>query len=360
MATLDYIAIKGFKSIKDIKVEIKKLNVIIGANGSGKSNLLGAIDFLSQVRWNDYHNYTKKAGGASRLLHFGPKLTQSIELEARYFFHEYAEYQTAVYHARLEKADTDEFYLATESLSEGDNPPRSLKKASHENVTGSLVRSNIARLFLYHLNDTSDSSPLKGTSEVQDTLRIKPSGENLAAFLYKLKIYHPSEYGAIVRTIQLVAPFFRDFELEPEGRYIRLRWIHTKSDWYSDVSSFSDGTIRFIFLVTLLLQPEDMRPAVMLIDEPELGLHPYAISVLAGLLKSAAASSNTQVLVTTQSPLLVNEFDPEDILIADRVDGSTTFERIEPNGLKDWLEEFSLGELWIKNHFGGRPVHEPE
>jgi predicted ATPase len=161
----------------------------------------------------------------------------------------------------------------------------------------------------------------------------------------------------IVRTVQQVAPFFDDFLLQPRGLEstdIRLEWRHKKSDQYFDASSLSDGRLRFIALATLFLQPEEFRPSIILVDEPELGLHPYAIEVLAALVRQASVS--TQVIVSTQSSLLLDHFQPEDVLVADRVDGGTQLKRLEPEPLAKWLEDYSLGQLWEKNEIGGRPV----
>jgi predicted ATPase len=137
---------------------------------------------------------------------------------------------------------------------------------------------------------------------------------------------------------------------------IRLAWKHKNSDQYFSASSLSDGTLRFIALATLLLQPEGYRPSVILVDEPELGLHPHAITLLASLVKQVSAE--TQVILSTQSSLLLDHFLPEDVLIADRVDGKTEFTRLNPEGLETWLGEYSLGQLWEKNELGGRPVRD--
>ena len=159
--------------------------------------------------------------------------------------------------------------------------------------------------------------------------------------------------------MSLVSPFFDDFVLKPQALNedkIRLEWRHRGSDVYFDVSSFSDGTLRFIALATLLIQPAALRPSVILLDEPELGLHPYAITILASLVKQA--SVETQVILATQSPILLDHFEPEDVLVADRVDGATSFTRLESDKIRDWLSEYSLGQLWEKNEFGGRPASE--
>ena len=184
-------------------------------------------------------------------------------------------------------------------------------------------------------------------------------GSNLAAFLYLLRQKHLSTYSMICRTVQRVAPFFDDFVLEPlrlNQDKIRLEWRHRGADAYFDVASLSDGTLRFIALATLLLQPEEYRPSVILVDEPELGLHPYAITLLASLIKQV--SHTTLVILSTQSPLLLDHFEPEDVLVAERVNGSTQFTRLDADRLAIWLEEYSLGQLGEKNELDGRPAPE--
>lgn len=197
---------------------------------------------------------------------------------------------------------------------------------------------------------------MKKTADVNDNRYLRSDGSNLAAFLYYLRRKHESAYSLIRRTAQRAAPFFDDFLLEPQKLNpdkIRLEWKHKGSDAYFDASSLSDGTLRFMALATLFLQPDEYRPSVILVDEPEIGLHPYAITLLASLVKQA--SIKTQVIVSTQSPLLLDHFQPEDVLVADRVDGGTQFTRLESMRLTTWLEDYSLGQLWEKNELGGRP-----
>ena len=156
--------------------------------------------------------------------------------------------------------------------------------------------------------------------------------------------------------IQRVTPFFDDFNLEPPI-LIQTQFNFSggirNSDKYFDASSLSDGTLRFIGLATLFLQPLEYRPSVILVDEPELGLHPYAITMLASLVNSV--SQETQVILSTQSPLILDQFKPEDVLVAERIEGSTHFTRLETDKLSSWLDEYSLGQLWEKNELGGRP-----
>ena len=197
---------------------------------------------------------------------------------------------------------------------------------------------------------------MKKTANLRDNRFLRPNGSNLAAFLYLLRSKHSFSYEQIRRTVGLVAPFFDDFELAPQALNpdtILLEWRHKGSDAYFNAASLSDGTLRFIALATLLLQPDSLRPSVILMDEPELGLHPYAVTMLAAMVKKAAVYG--QVIMATQSPTLLDHFEPEDVIVANRVNGEARFERLDAERLEVWLEDYSLGQLWETNELGGRP-----
>ncbi|HEY7494495.1 MAG TPA: AAA family ATPase, partial [Candidatus Tectomicrobia bacterium] len=216
------------------------------------------------------------------------------------------------------------------------------------------VYNSLSSWKVYHFHDTSDSAQVKKIGDVNDNLYLRPDGSNLAAFLYRLQHRASGHYETIRDTIRMVAPFFDDFILRPlpeNEDKIRLEWREQGSDYPFLAHHLSDGTLRFMCLTTLLLQPR--LPSTILIDEPELGLHPYAITVLASLMRSAAIKA--QVIVSTQSVSLVNQFDPEDLLIVERRDRATVIEPLDLQRLSTWLEEYALGELWEKNVLGGRP-----
>ncbi len=222
---------------------------------------------------------------------------------------------------------------------------------------------NLKSWKIYQFHDTSDSALVKKTGNLHDNEFLRPDASNLAAYLYRLHEAEADYYRRIVRTIHMVAPWFDDFNLRPNPLNpdtIRLEWREVGSDAYFDATMLSDGTLRFMALATLLLQPEANLPATILIDEPELGLHPYAITVLAGMMRSAAAQ--TQVIAATQSVPLVNQFDLQDIIVVDREDGQSTFKRPPEATVESWLRstngagaEYGLGDLWEKNVIGGRP-----
>jgi len=365
MPELDTITIKGFKSIASIEVlKLGAINVLIGPNGSGKSNFIEVFSFLHALREGRLQDYVIKAGGADKVLHFGSKITQTIEIDISF--------QEGVnqYQIVLAATQADQLYPKSEVVCyrrkqhcskpyyEGLQPRGIEAGISDQSSNGiaNYVRMHLGKWRLYHFHDTSSNSPMKKTADVNDNRYLRPDGSNLAAFLYYLRQKHETEYSLIRRTIQRMAPFFDDFLLEPQKLNpdkIRLEWKHKNSDAFFDASSLSDGTLRFMSQATLFLQPDAYRPSVILVDEPEIGLHPYAITMLASLVKQA--SVKTQVIVSTQSPLLLDYFQPEDVLVADRVNGETQLTRLESIKLEKWLEDYSLGQLWEKNELGGRP-----
>ncbi len=195
---------------------------------------------------------------------------------------------------------------------------------------------------------------MKQVCAINDNQVLHPNGSNLAAFLFFLKEAHPKNYEDIRTAVQQVAPFFDDFVLRrnPLNKTtIQLEWREKGSDVPFLAHHLSDGSLRFMLLSTLLLQPN--LPETIIIDEPELGLHPFAINFLASLIKSV--SKEKQIICSTQSVTLVNQFDPEDLIIVDRKDGQTVFNRLESDQVEKWLADYSLGDLWEKNWIGGRP-----
>ncbi len=363
---LDYITVRGFKSIASIeKLPLKAINVVIGPNGAGKSNFIGVFSFLNSILEGRLQDYVTKAGGAEKILYFGSKVTKKID-----FHFSFAD-GVNQYALSLSPTENDNLFPSEERVYVWDkvrypNAPyvQTVERRGSEagisdpskKGTAYWVRQHLGSWRVYHFHDTSVSSPMKKTADLGDNRYLRPDGSNLAAFLYYLRLKHESAYSLVVRTVQRVTPFFDDFLLEPlklNPDKIRLEWKHKNSDQYFDASSLSDGTLRFIGLATLFLQPHTYRPSVILVDEPELGLHPYAITMLASLVK--AASEKTQVILSTQSPLLLDQFQPEDVLVANRDGDSTAFTRLDSEKLTSWLDEYSLGQLWEKNELGGRP-----
>ena len=368
MAALDKITIRGFKSIEAVeKLELGAINVVIGPNGSGKSNFIGAFSFLRSIREGQLQTYVAEAGGADRVLHFGAKTTPKLTIEI-----EFASVNR--YEIELGPTGDDSLVPLWESAwFYGNRVGRWIDRTllpqgreagiSRKDQTEAIarnVRGWLGTWRIYHFHDTSALSPMKRTGDLDDNAFLRANGSNLAAYLYFLQQKHAPEYGLIRDAVKRIAPFFDDFNLVPQRLHedkIRLGWRHVGNDQYFDASSLSDGTLRFMALATLLLQPRRFQPSVILIDEPELGLHPSALTLFAAIVRSACEGwGPAQVVLSTQSPQLLDYFEPEEVLVADRFEGGTTIRRLEPGPLAGWLEEYSLGQLWEKNELGGRPV----
>jgi predicted ATPase len=367
--TLRRISLSGFKSIRSAEVSLGNLNVLIGANGAGKSNFISFFKLLNEMMAGRMQEHIAVSGRAQSMLYFGLKETQQITVRLEFD----AEKGKNAYDARLFLAPGDSLFFAEENLCfapEGNRPPKLVKLgtghqetrigefAEKDNKVAKTLLHFLNRSRVFHFHDTSPTARIRSQyCYTGDNRWLMHDAGNLAAILYRLRHEENNNaYKQIVRTIRLIAPFFDDFDLEPSGvanKEIILNWRQKGSDQIFGPHQFSDGTLRAICLISLLLQPVDEMPVIIIIDEPELGLHPYALGVIAALCKKA--SFYTQLLISTQSTSFLNHFDPEDIIITNRSLKETSFERPDPEMLNAWLEEYSFGEVWEKNIIGGGP-----
>jgi predicted ATPase len=359
---LDRLEIHGYKSIRSIDLSLKQLNVLVGANGSGKSNLVQVFDFLGYLVRAELQIGVRRAGGAGALLHHGRKVTSEITVSLSFGANKYE--------AHLGPSDDDNLYFLSEEvdyhnwrytqpfqLHLGSGHVESKLQAearSHPGKAAEWALSTMGSWRVYHFHDTSSGALVKQRGPVSDDKFLRSDAGNLAAFLFRLSQTDESSYRRIVQAVRSVAPFFDDFDLDPDrssSDVIQLEWRHRDTDTYFNAHALSDGTLRFICLATLLMQPEP--PSLIVIDEPELGLHPFAIAQLCDLLRSCGQ----QVLISTQSVSLLNQLeDLEDVIIVEQAGGESTAQRLELAAVETWLEDYSLGELWEKNLIGGRPV----
>lgn len=371
-ASLGRLVVKGYRSIREIDLELTSdVTVLIGANGSGKSNLVGALELISRI-WDDsFQEHVTAHGGMSALIfedESGPVSHAHLEV------HSTADEQNYVNGYRVElTADEEDAAVLTEfmlfhdrnryerpydkplgsgrssrarRIAEVSTDPKEVAFAGH-------ITPLLAECRVYHFDDVSPNAPVKGWSTVGDDVALRSDAENIAAYLLRVKQEHPRHYRRIVSAVRHVTPFFDDFVLVPSAsERIRLRWKQRGLDRTFMAREASDGTLRFMCLATLLLGPD--LPATAVLDEPELGLHPAAITLLAEMVHSAGREGH-RVILATQSVPLLSHFSVEEVAVLDRVDGATTVTRPDPEQLAGFLEEFSVGVIWEMNLLGGRP-----
>jgi len=354
---INKLEIKGYKSIKSLDLTLLPINILIGANGVGKPNFISFFKLINAIFNQRLQNYVAQQGGADNLLHFGRKVTEKII--ASIYFNEINGYGILLNSNNLnelkinEKIGFKSYQNWHSELSNKFNDESFLK--IHNTGISSYLKLHLSSFKIFHFHDTGENAPLRANCQVDNNKSLKENGSNLAAFLYFLQEKHPKNFFKIEKTIQSIAPYFDRFELQPDRineQYIKLEWKEiNQPDGYFNASHLSDGTLRFIALTTLLMQPN--LPKTIIIDEPELGLHPFAINILSGLIKKASAQS--QVIIATQSVNFVDNFEPEDIITVDRTQNESIFSRLKKEDLTNWLEDYTLGDLWQKNVIQGQP-----
>lgn len=364
--SLRKLTILGFKSIKALEdFQLSDLNVFIGGNGAGKSNLIDFFRLLSEIIDGKLNEYIRAGGGISDFLFNGRKVTSEMKFTMYFGVRGYRFIIKPGPSETCSLTDEARYYPGRHTWwNLGDSPDGSsmLVKEAKSNSSDSKnsvpVYNAILSWQIYHFHDTSKDSPMRHYEIIQDNKVLRFNASNIAPYLLQLRAKYPDVYSEILNSVRLVMPFFDDFLLDVaefgEKQKVNLSWKQKGSDYPMQPYHLSDGSLRFICLSTALLQP--MPPSTIIIDEPELGLHPAAISILAELIQNA--SKRTQVIVATQSPALIDNFKVEDIIVVNREDGASTFKRLEEKDFNVWLETYSVGELWSKNVISGGPVYE--
>jgi predicted ATPase len=353
---LKEIKIKGYKSLKEVTLDLRPINILIGANGVGKSNFITFFGLVNNIYEQNLQGYSM-ACGADSLLYYGLKHTTQIEGNLDFGNNAYA--------FKLSPAKDGSLYIAEEkNVYQNSNwiyPSQNIRESKIKDSSRTrdrYLRDCLASYRIYHFHDTEMNSKLRSKyCNIDDNERFATDGSNLPAFLYLLQEKFPTSLKRIEMVVRSVMPYFHRFVLRPnrlDESKIGLVW-QDKNDLekYFDASDLSDGSLRFIALTTLFMQPE--LPKTIIVDEPELGLHPVAISKLAGMIKSASRR-DCQVIISTQSAELIDNFEPDDILTVDRGAEGTVISRLDSKSLQSWLESYTLGELWTKSVIKGQPL----
>ncbi|KPA13590.1 recombinase RecF [Candidatus Magnetomorum sp. HK-1] len=366
---LTNVTIKGFKSILDQSIDLGRINILIGANGAGKSNFISFFKMMRQMLSGKLQLFIGISGGADSLLYYASKVTTQIESEINFTDHNPSRNYT--YSNQLIQTAQDSLIFNHESLSlfENDQPPKKSWVTSDsgykettlsdnpENQLCQKFRQVMSRCKYFQFHDTSETAKIKRNVYINDNIELHSDAGNLAAILYTLKHVHTAYYQRIVSTLQQIMPFFGDFVLEENKlnkQQILLNWKESRSDLIFGPYQLSDGSLRLIALVTLLMQPEEDMPEIIIIDEPELGLHPHAIETIISLIRYASRYS--QIIIATQSSEMLDYFELDEIIITNRTDQQTIFRRLDENKLQEWRKEYSMSELWRKNVIGGGPL----
>ena len=364
---LDKLTIKGFKSIKSLEdFELTNLNIFIGGNGAGKSNLIDFFRMLRSMMDGNLNDYIREGGGISDLLFNGRKVTEKLYFETRFGPRGYRfsiapgakEDFSITNEARFYKHGVSRWWELGNSDDGISKLAQEVKNKTSDYKYGKPVYEAVTSWQIYHFHDTSKNATMRHYEIVQDNRNLRFNGANIAPYLLKMKNKYSDCYNEIIEAVRLVTPFFDDFILEAEEygqkQKVNLSWRQKGSDYPMQPYHLSDGSIRFICLATALLQPDP--PAAIIIDEPELGLHPFAINVLSELVHSTA--KRTQLIIATQSPSFIDNFSIENIIVVNRKQGASIFERLKEKDFNVWLENYSVGELWSKNVISGGAVHE--
>jgi predicted ATPase len=368
---IERVIIENFKSIRRLDLKLKPINILVGANGAGKSNFISFFKLTNQIHEQKLQKYI--GGNFDKFLYFGKKRSKNviglIDFDDKYVFRyllepdltgnaasiAYFRFAENRYRREGQYHQWETLYEQNGFSLESGTERKIISPNGKEYLAPHLLHEYLRSFRTYHFHDTGNSSPLKQINNLDDNDYLREDGENLASFLYYLQEKHLKEFNNIETQIRSVAPFFDRFNLSPRKlneKEIILRWFEKVADTYFDAYDLSDGTLRFMALTTLLLQPD--LPKTIIIDEPELGLHPFAINKLAAMIKRAAIKGS-QVIVSTQSTDLVNNFEPEDVIAVDRKDNQSVFNRLDSEELEIWLEDYKLGEIWSKNIVGAMP-----
>ena len=365
---LQEVTIKGYKSIafdKPVTLKLGDVSILLGANGAGKSNIISFFRMLSYMMSKSFGKYVEISGTSNALLHYGVKKTRIMSGELKFADKKSID----TYSFSLTNAAPDRLIITEERIlwhRNGEEKPYEIALepnfkesalAESDDPVAKSIFQMLSYCKVYQFHDSSAEGPLRQVCPVETANYLQSHGNNLPSFLLFLRENYKNSYQRIVDYVRDVVPQFQDFYLEPVNGFVSLRWLdNSATDYRFNAYQFSDGSIRFIALAALLLQPARTMPNVIILDEPELGLHPYAITQLAEMIKDA--SIHTQIIIATQSKDLVDHFDIGNISVVemDKETQATSVTHLSDKEYHLWLQNYTVSELWDKNIIGGRPV----
>jgi predicted ATPase len=359
------VSIRGFRSLDRIdELALPQLTVLIGANGSGKSNFIRFFEMLGWMfRSQKLQEYIARSGGGDDQLFMGakrtPRLEAQITIETDAGKNDYRFSLTHIPPDSLLLVD-EAYRYSSNAFSTANENWTVLPMPSHEAVmVQQAVEDKTARIIVnllkncttYQFHDTSAAANIKQKWDISDNAYLRSDGANLAPVLYRLQQNEVQRYKLITRQIARVLPGFSDFELQPDYGKIGLRWNGKHGAKSFGAHLTSDGSLRLFCLITLLNLADHMLPDILFLDEPELGLHPHAIGLVAQMIRKVAIAR--QVFIATQSPIMVDCFQLDNIIVADTKEGATQLRTLDQDTYRHWLEDdYQLSDLWLKEPIG--------
>lgn len=383
MNSFERITIEGYRRLFNVQIDMRDrpLTVMIGANGVGKTSLLEIFSLLAASANAQLANKISELGGLPDIITrdransitislsmsvpgYAP-LDYQLEVALKGFTYEIALETLTQQNNRhaleplkyIESRGLDVIYFNTEDRAllrpNWDHNPleTSLAQVPKMYQEPEKLRKRLASCTFYGALNVAPKSPRLPQSMRPASLP-GANGEDLVSCLYYLRETDPERFEIIEDTLTAAFPDFERLGFPPVAAgTITMTWKDKNFSKPIYMHQLSEGTLRFIWLITLLQSPG--LTAVTLIDEPEVSLHPELLRLLADMMREA--SQKTQLIVATHSDRLIRFLKPEEVLVCDAEDGLTTMRWGDSFNLEHWLEEYSLDQVWAMNLMGGRP-----
>ena len=386
MNIFERIRVQGFRRLRDVDLKLRPLNVLIGANGSGKTSLLDVFSLLSASARGELKRSIRDIGGIDSnltvLRDFKGYKTHlaGFELDRRGCGDQIVTYvislspkgntyqipeeslthtddTIALFRPYIDKVQGDVIYyeqgdkLSPISEFRQDEFESALSQAPRVSRETMAFQASLASVTHYHVLDVSSRAPVRLPQQLREAKLPGQNGEDLAACLYWMRETDPDRFETIEDTLRVAFPSFERLNFPPVAAgLLAITWKERDVKHPFFMHQLSEGTLRFLWLVTLLYSPG--LTEVTLLDEPEVSLHPELLSVLAGCLREA--SQRTQLIVATHADRLVRFLTPEEVVVLDMEDGATTATRADELDLGAWLSEYTLDQVWQNGRMGGR------